>query len=34
MKPIVSVLMTVYNGKHYLNEAIKSVLCQQRRSYT
>jgi len=28
MKPIVTVLMTVYNGKEYLNEAIESVLCQ------
>jgi len=28
MKPIVTVLMTVYNGKNYLNEAIESVLCQ------
>ena len=28
MKPIVTVLMTVYNGKNYLNEAIESALCQ------
>ena len=28
MKPIVTVLMTVYNGENYLNEAIESVLCQ------
>ena len=28
MKPIVTVLMTVYNGSHYLNEAIDSALCQ------
>ena len=28
MKPIVTVLMPVYNGKNYLNEAIESVLCQ------
>jgi glycosyltransferase involved in cell wall biosynthesis/peptidoglycan/xylan/chitin deacetylase (PgdA/CDA1 family) len=28
MKPIVTVLMTVYDGKNYLHEAIESVLCQ------
>ena len=28
MKPIVTVLMTVYNGSNYLNEAIESALCQ------
>jgi len=28
MKPIVTVLMTVYNGSDYLNEAIESALCQ------
>ena len=28
MKPIVTVLMTVYNGSRYLNEAIESALCQ------
>jgi glycosyltransferase involved in cell wall biosynthesis/peptidoglycan/xylan/chitin deacetylase (PgdA/CDA1 family) len=28
MKPIITVLMTVYNGENYLNEAIESVLCQ------
>ena len=27
-KPTVTVLMTVYNGKEYLREAIESVLCQ------
>ena len=33
MKPIVTVLMTVYNGKNYLNEAIESVLCQTLTNY-
>jgi len=33
MKPIVTALMIIYNGKDYLNEAIESVLFQQRRSY-
>ena len=33
MKPIVTVLMTVYNGKNYLNEAIESVLCQTLDNY-
>ncbi len=33
MKPIVTVLMTVYNGKNYLNEAIESVLCQTLNNY-
>ena len=33
MKPIVTVLMTVYNGKNYLNEAIESVLCQTYNKY-
>ena len=28
MKPIVTILMTVYNGSDYLNEAIESALCQ------
>ena len=31
MKPIVSVILPVYNGGEYLNEAIDSILCQ---SYT
>jgi len=33
MKPIVTVLMTVYNGNNYLNEAIESVLCQSLTNY-
>ena len=33
MKPIVTVLMTVYNGKNYLNEAIESVFCQTLNNY-
>ena len=33
MKPIVTVLMTVYNGKNYLSEAIESVLCQTLTNY-
>jgi len=33
MKPIVTVLMTVYNGKNFLNEAIESVLCQTLTNY-
>ena len=33
MKPIVTVLMTVYNGKNYLNEAIESVLSQTLNNY-
>ena len=33
MKPIVTVLMTVYNGKNYLNEEIESVLCQTLDNY-
>ena len=33
MKPIVTVLMTVYNGSNYLNEAIESVLCQTFNNY-
>ena len=33
MKPIVTVLTTVYNGKNYLNEAIESVLCQTLTNY-
>ena len=33
MKPIVTVLMTVYNGKNYLNEAVESVLCQTLTNY-
>ena len=28
MKPIVTILMTVYNGRDYLSEAIESALCQ------
>ena len=33
MKPVVTVLMTVYNGSNYLNEAIESVLCQTLNNY-
>ena len=33
MKPIITVLMTVYNGSNYLNEAIESVLCQTLDNY-
>ena len=33
MKPIVTVLMTVYNGKNYLNEAIESVFSQTLNNY-
>ena len=33
MKPVVTVLMTVYNGSNYLNEAIESVLCQTFNNY-
>ena len=33
MKPIVTVLMTVYNGSDYLNEAIESALCQTLNNF-
>ena len=32
-KPSVSVLMSVYNGEHYLQEAVESVLQQTYTDY-
>lgn len=31
--PIVSVVMSVYNGEHFLREAVESILCQSFREF-